>query len=233
MTEAEWLACTNSGPMLDFLQGKASERKLRLFAVACCRQVWGLLSYPESRQAVEVAERLADGQATEADRWPAYGDATNTVYAIGHGPPNPPARLSACAAAEAVAKRLVAAYSKDLAGGTYEGGIANVDAIAFQAAAAVNQVDPPMNIFAALVRDVFGNPFRPAKTASRWLAWNDGTIPKIAQAIYDDRAFDRLPILADALEDAGSGNADILAHCRNGGEHVRGCWVVDLLLGKQ
>ena len=64
------------------------------------------------------------------------------------------------------------------------------------------------------------------------VAWNDGTVRKIAQAIYDERAFDRLPILADALEDAGCDNADILNHCRNGGEHVRGCWVVDLLLGK-
>ncbi len=62
--------------------------------------------------------------------------------------------------------------------------------------------------------------------------WNDATIPKVAQAIYDDRAFDRLPILADALEDAGCDNADLLTHCRSGGEHVRGCWVVDLLLGK-
>ena len=65
-----------------------------------------------------------------------------------------------------------------------------------------------------------------------WLSWNDGTIPKLAQAIYDDRAFDRLPILADALEEAGCDNADILNHCRQPGEHVRGCWVVDLLLNK-
>jgi hypothetical protein len=55
---------------------------------------------------------------------------------------------------------------------------------------------------------------------------------KIARAIYDGRAFERMPILADALEDAGCGDADILRHCREPGEHVRGCWVVDLLLGK-
>jgi hypothetical protein len=64
------------------------------------------------------------------------------------------------------------------------------------------------------------------------LRWNDGIVRKIAQAIYDERAFDRLPILADALEDAGCDNADLLTHCHSGGEHVRGCWVVDLLLGK-
>ena len=74
--------------------------------------------------------------------------------------------------------------------------------------------------------------FRPVALNTAWLAWNDGTIPKLAQAIYDDRAFDRLPILADALEDAGCTDADILGHCRGGGEHTRGCWVVDLVLGK-
>jgi hypothetical protein len=66
-----------------------------------------------------------------------------------------------------------------------------------------------------------------------WLAWNDGTVVKLAQGIYDDRAFDRLPVLADALEEAGCDDADILDHCRRPGEHVRGCWVVDLLLGKK
>ena len=74
--------------------------------------------------------------------------------------------------------------------------------------------------------------FREITLCAKWLRWNDGTLVRIAQAIYDNRAFDRLPILADALEDAGCDNADILAHCRGPGPHVRGCWVVDLLLGK-
>ena len=84
-----------------------------------------------------------------------------------------------------------------------------------------------------LIRDIVGNPFRPVRLKPEWLAWNDETAPKIAQAIYEERAFDRLPILADALEDAGCDNADLLAHCREPGEHVRGCWVIDLLLGKE
>jgi len=84
------------------------------------------------------------------------------------------------------------------------------------------------------LRDIFGNPFRPVTVNPGWLAWNDGTVPRIAQAIYDERAFDRMTILADALEDAGCTDQDILGHCRSGGEHVRGgCWVVDLLLGKE
>jgi hypothetical protein len=75
-------------------------------------------------------------------------------------------------------------------------------------------------------------PFRKTSLSNAWLAWNDGAIRKMAQAIYDARAFDRLPLLADALEEAGCADADILSHCRTPGEHVRGCWVVDLILSK-
>jgi hypothetical protein len=84
-----------------------------------------------------------------------------------------------------------------------------------------------------LLQDVFGNPFRPLSVDPSWLIWNSGTVQKVAQAIYDERAFDRLPVLADALEEAGCTNLDILDHCRQPGEHVRGCWVVDLLYGKK
>jgi hypothetical protein len=84
-----------------------------------------------------------------------------------------------------------------------------------------------------LLRCIFGNPFRPVAVEPTWLAWNAGTVLKLAQAIYDDRRFEDLPILADALVDAGCHDADILAHCRGPGPHVKGCWVVDLLVGKQ
>ncbi|MBI1916295.1 MAG: hypothetical protein HYS12_16425 [Planctomycetes bacterium] len=84
-----------------------------------------------------------------------------------------------------------------------------------------------------LLCDVVGNPYRPMTLGPDWLTWNSGTVVKIAQGIYDERAFDRLSILADALEDAGCVDGEILAHCRGPGPHVRGCWVVDLLLGKE
>jgi hypothetical protein len=84
----------------------------------------------------------------------------------------------------------------------------------------------------AILLELLGNPFRPVTIVPSIFAWNDGTIPKLAQGIYEERAFDRLPILADALEEAGCQDQDILGHCRSGGEHVRGCWVLDLLLGK-
>ena len=84
----------------------------------------------------------------------------------------------------------------------------------------------------ALLRCLFGNPFRPVSLDPAWLGWNAGTVVKLAQAIYDDRRFGELPVLADALEDAGCTDAAILAHCRGPGEHVRGCWAVDLVLGR-
>jgi hypothetical protein len=92
----------------------------------------------------------------------------------------------------------------------------------------------------ALVRCVFGNPFRPVPIDPHWLKWNGGTIPKLAQEIYDERHLpegtldnNRLAVLADALEETGCADTDILDHCRKPGTHVRGCWVVDLLLGKE
>src|SRR5262249_28129998 len=81
-----------------------------------------------------------------------------------------------------------------------------------------------------LLRDLFGNPFRPV-TAD--LGWLTPAVITLAQGIYDERAFDRLPILADALEEAGCRDPDMLPHCRQPGEHVRGCWAIDLILGKE
>lgn len=83
---------------------------------------------------------------------------------------------------------------------------------------------------ANLVRDIFGNPFQPVAAD---LAWLTSTVVSLATAIYDDRAFDRLPILADAREDAGCTQEEVLNHCRQPGVHVRGCWVLDLVLGKK
>ena len=80
-----------------------------------------------------------------------------------------------------------------------------------------------------MIRDIAGNPFRPVTFAPEW---RTSTVLGIAETIYADRTFGNLPVLADALEDAGCEHADILSHCRGPGPHVRGCWVVDLVLGK-
>jgi hypothetical protein len=86
---------------------------------------------------------------------------------------------------------------------------------------------------ADLLRDIFGNPFRAVLVAPAWLSWNGETVLRLAESIYQERAFERLPILADALEDAGCTDSAILEHCRGPEPHVRGCWAIDLLLGKR
>jgi hypothetical protein len=92
---------------------------------------------------------------------------------------------------------------------------------------------PEARAQAGLLRDLFGNPFRRPRLKRRWLKRDGGTVAAVARAAYDGRAFDRLPVLADALEEAGCTDAEILGHCRQVGGHVRGCWVIDLLLGKK
>lgn len=86
-----------------------------------------------------------------------------------------------------------------------------------------------------MLRDIFGPlPFRSVTIEPSLLIWNNRAIERLGQVIYEDKAFDRMPILADALEEAGCHDEDILTHCRQQeGHHSRGCWVVDLLLGKE
>src|SRR5262249_55694135 len=92
---------------------------------------------------------------------------------------------------------------------------------------------------ADLLRDLFGNPFRPAAVDPAWLAWNDGVVGRLAEAAYSERESPsgqlspaRLALVADALEDAGCADADLLGHLRSSGPHVRGCWAVDRLSGR-
>ena len=85
---------------------------------------------------------------------------------------------------------------------------------------------------AVLLRDITPNPFQPVIFERSWLHWNDGCMPKLAQAIYDERRFADLAILADALEEAGCTNHDLLDHCRSVQEHLRGCWALDCVLAR-
>jgi hypothetical protein len=209
MTEAEWLACEDPAPMLEWLRGKVSDRQLRLLACACCRRLWHLLTDQRSRQAVEVVERYVDKQATaEQLHEAAIGAAHGADDTHGEGAD--------------VADTVADLTSRN----AWEGARAAATMLPM-----LYPAERPLQ--ANIFRDIIGNPFRPATVDPSWLAWNGGTVPKLVQAIYDDRAFDRLPILADALEDAGCTDPDILAHCRGPGPHARGCWVVDLLLGKE
>jgi hypothetical protein len=88
------------------------------------------------------------------------------------------------------------------------------------------------SLYVQLIRELFHNPFRQAFVDPSWLSWNSRTVPRIAEGIYAERAFDRMPILHDALLDAGCTDEALLTHCRNPEGHVRGCWALDLILGK-
>jgi hypothetical protein len=242
MTEAEWLTCVDPQPMLAFLHGKFSDRKLRLFAVACCRRIWHLLTDERMTRAVESAERYADRELTQQDLTAAFDDAELAcieAYHAVHDPDGPetvawniPASflssaMDACAAACAASH---ASNPHDP--------IAPLDAARYARDALARPEDPRRRTLvnleqkrqADLLRCIYGNPFSPIAMDGPWLSSN---VSALAQGIYADLAFDRLPILADALEDAGCTNLDLLNHCRQAGEHVRGCWAVDLLLGKK
>jgi hypothetical protein len=229
MTEAEWLACAEPRLMLEFVTPAASERKARLLAVACCYRIWHLLSDTRSRQAVEVVERYADGLASDEQLVIASEIAGDAFASVPWEPGGMPGAVKL--AASAVWGATSSAAEPNILGVNPITDLATITAV--QAGDAADDPEQERAAQARLLRDIFGNPFVPPTLDPGWLSWNDGTVRKIAQAIYDDRAFDRLPILADALEDAGCDDADLLAHCRGDGPHVRGCWVVDLLLGKE
>jgi hypothetical protein len=175
----------------------------------------------EHRSIVETAEAFADGLVTVADLQRASDSAKR------HFPRFLGSRdeLQIQGATESITVLRTGFVRTDLHFGGYEAAHGVIRAV-------INILgDAPRELeVAGLLRDIVGNPFRPVTLNP---AWRTSNVTGLAQAIYDDRAFDRLPILADALEDAGCDNADILNHCRDGGVHVRGCWVVDLVLGKQ
>jgi hypothetical protein len=241
MTEAGWLACTGPGPMLEFLRGRASERKLRLFACGCCRRIVGLLPI---RVVLEVAERFADGLTEDWE----LAAARRAAQGIFPRPPNQDTSQVPRLSRWQVLAGLSAhhAISPDVARAAHEAARAAAAALSEQAAAqghsasdqrAVDETERAAQ--AHLLRDIFGGPWRPASVPLPVLAWNGGTVRRIAEGVYQERQLPagtlntaRLAVLADALEDAGCDNAELLGHLREPGPHVRGCWAVDLLLGK-
>ena len=234
MTESEWLDCTDPTTMLQFLRGKTSDRKMRLFAVACCRRIWHLLLDERCRKGIEVAEQYADGVATKGELDAADNEVRATIASEGHAAlavyhaffaPHHDSRY-VCNHAIGAADQAVFA----IAGNAMQDQGANLQAIADPFAS--NQctaLDSERAAQVKAVHDIFGNTFHPLNHVSFKLA---GPVIALGQAIYSERSFDRLPILADAMEEAGCNNEEILNHCRSGGEHSRGCWVIDLVMGK-
>ncbi len=255
MTEAEWLATTEPYGLIQTARRRGSERKQRLFGVACCRRISHLLIHEEMRSAVEIGEQFADGLVSEATREAAYtavdelrehvADAVDEMergsisaellhYSIAatDAGVHLNAVLQAADAASMAAQlgEVQSASPGYYPGAYYPAALAVSENISQVPAEAKSAASIEHAAQAGLLRDIFGNPFRPVPFESAWLT---STVVAIAQGMYESRDFSAMPILADALQDAGCGNDDILNHCRGDGPHIRGCWVVDLVLGKE
>jgi hypothetical protein len=212
MTEAEWFAATDPIRMLELLGDHCSRRKLRLFIAEGVRSLEPIFKNDQKVLAA-LHEQVAEGQATEEDLERHL--LRNMPDLWEHRAPGGNLPSVWQSARTLVRERFKLAPLEKNEVVTEESRAAEYAAMCSQ------------------LRCIFGNPFRRApRLAPAVLSWDGGTVPRLATAVYDDRAFDRLPVLADALEDAGCTDAAVLGHCRSGGEHARGCWVVDLILGK-
>jgi hypothetical protein len=195
-----------------------SPRKFRFLVCACCASVWDELSLAPAREAAETLERYADGLASVLERDAAYAKV-----------------------------RQLAAQLSSL---EYEtaGGWGNVIRTQASALDGLSSALDPLRLAPVyfdwrgsllrephchLLRCLVGNPFRPVAVDPVWLAWNGACVPRLAREIYEQRRYEDLPVLADALEDAGCTDHTLLDHCRRATVHARGCHVLDLLLGKR
>lgn len=229
VTEAEWLACERPELLLRHLKAIGvtrwrrgeRRRKLRLLGCAAFGQARHLLRPEYGQRAIELAERYADGTAELIELHQLNQKLRATKMETG----------TPQWAAEVTVTILLTDNDLTVAELALDQAIYGLEREA--AAAKPNLFRKALRqTQAVLVRDIFGNPFRPITINPGLLTWHDGLLVSMAQKMYDSRDFADMPVLADALEEAGCTNQDILGHCRSGGEHVRGCWAVDLLLGK-
>jgi len=189
MTETEWLACDDPVKLIAALEGRCSDRKCMLFAIAACYLCKPRRKKPKAQ--FEAVVQYADGETDIAPVRKHWGGAVGTSW---------PERPFPWAHQFAI--------DSQVGGSGY----------------------PPVAELVPLVRCVFGDPFRPIEFSPDW---RTDTALTLARQMYASRNFSAMPILADALQDAGCDNAHILDHCRGGNlGHIRGCWACDLVLGK-
>jgi hypothetical protein len=250
MTQAEWLVCTDPTLMLECLQGRVSNRKLQLFACACCRRLLGLFPNAAIRQAVEFGEYDADDlaglrdlfQARQAgDAWLDAQSTVDTNSASTHAEtsavrtsqeliqrhPIGRAALAKHTARDAAWTVRYAANDRRAILEAKPADVVRVARATWQAAEAAYTAERQLQ--ATYLRDIVGDPLHcPAVDP----VWQRPEVVVFAELIYERRAFERLPELADLLEEVGCADHCLLAHCREPIQHVLGCWAVDLLTGK-
>lgn len=212
VTESEWLKCVDPEHMRRFLEGNVPERKLRLFASAGFQEIAHLFPEACQQQAIEMLGQLAEGIVT-ADVRSAIGSSLHHAL--------PPFITTENASHDPYVLALML-YREFRSSSIGHHAVAATCGRADGAAARRKQC--------CYLRDIIGNPFQPVAFDP---SWQTLSVVRLAQGMYDARSFDKMPDLSDALERAGCRNEAILGHCRKPGEHVRGCWVVDLALGKE
>src|SRR5262245_34797192 len=244
MTEAEWLACNDPHEMLFFLEHKTSERKMRLFACACCRRIWPRMRAKGCREAVERAERYAD---LYAERLETREEVADAIYQLltrrDGGDPYEEARRLADRIKVNPEDLTLDEKGRETSLGRFATLASVVTSehawgIALEVSCWLTDeglLSPEDQC--EFLRDIIGNPFVAASIEAATLPT---TITSLARTTYEERNLPsggldpaRLAVLSDALEEAGCTDADILSHLRSPGPHVRGCWPLDLVLGKE
>jgi hypothetical protein len=253
MTEAEWLGCNDPQKMLEFVRGKTSDRKLRLFAVACANQAWPIiLSLNDTYQMVEtIGERREVKHCREALlAAEAYADEsthTETIASVREKLARHIEPLRALDSFQGMDHGKAQLWAMRVVAATLHktGDQAAMETLRLilparqrrwlfkdwlcKAPPSGQELDFNHDGWPQLIQEIF----YPLPLFTEKPACFNRSVTAIAQAIYDERAFERIPILADALEDAGCSNAEILAHCRGPGPHVKGCWALDVLQKKE
>jgi hypothetical protein len=228
--EAWWLACSDPDEMLAFIRpNDPSERHLRLYAIACC-----VGSPFATAPVLESAFRLAEGLATEAERQAACRTvpALDAVWCgANHWHRTAVLSVLAARAREAAAEAARNVVEANASAAQYAASLMGYGSASERESAREHAADQVRQEHAALLRDVF-NPFWQPCLDSLNIVTRDEPIRTLAQRIYADHDFRRMPLLAESLARAGCRDADIMQHCRSSGRHVRGCWVLDWILGK-
>ena len=237
MTRAEWLEIESGERLLDLLEGhgRLAGGKARLLMCALARTMQDDLCDSRSARAVDLAEASADDPGTAAALAQACAEARAAEQALAN------AFVEAITATRGKWRKHVKEASRRAAAATVAAWAADTHSLGFlgwMTDGGGYYLDAPAHIRHALgenpdlIREVFACPTDPPGLEPAWLAWQAGTVPKLATLIYGAKRFDELPVLADALEEAGCTDADIISHLRDPGPHVRGCWALDLVLGK-
>ncbi|MCI0465045.1 MAG: hypothetical protein L0Z62_49625 [Gemmataceae bacterium] len=235
----DWPAGQSVGRLLQRIERDIGPRRMRLLAVAFCARIAHLLPDDACRAWLEVARRYADGQARRTDLVPVH-DAAERRYDRSCGRWKTPRQRATTWALRAVrwaTHPTQLYYAQSAANDAAEAAndFANADTPDPAGYLEADLVEHPAECAAQLqiIRDVLGWPLVPAGSVECWRAWEGAEVLRLARTIYQEQRFEAMPLLGEALAAAGCTDAAILAHARQPGEHVRGCWLLDLVLGKE